>query len=66
MNTTIARLTTELASWKADLANRKQYVSTHTYSTKKEYRYALICIADFEKVVEGKSRQLNEIISSSK
>lgn len=66
MNTTaevIARLTAELASWEADFISRQKFVSTKTFATKKEHRLAIIELADFKKVVEGKRNRLNEFLA---
>lgn len=64
MNTqnTIARLASELASWEADLTRKQALVKGYQFPTKKDERYAMIEIADYQKVVEGKRKQLAQHI----
>lgn len=59
----IAILTAELLSWEADLARKQALIKDFKFNTKKDERYALIEIADYAKVVEGKRNRLNEILA---
>jgi len=59
----IAMLTAELVSWEKCLARKQALIKGFKFNTKKDERYALIELADYTKVVEGKRNRLNEYLA---